>query len=77
MCVGKSLHNRVHEIHVRHFIETGKSAGLPPALITQAIDEIADAHLKINYVNNTLFLIIFLVAGARNRRWLYLNFALL
>lgn len=43
MSVGTSRHYRIADIHGRHFVETGRAAGLPVALTRQAIDEIRHA----------------------------------
>lgn len=40
MAVGNSRKYRIFDIHGRHFVETGRAAGLPVQLIAQAIDEI-------------------------------------
>lgn len=40
MAVGNSRHYRIADIHGRHFVETGRAAGLPAEMITRAIDEI-------------------------------------
>ena len=44
MCVGRRRHYRFDSIHVRHFLATGRAAGLAPALMQQAIDEVVDGH---------------------------------
>lgn len=44
MCAGRRRHYRIDEIHIRHFVETGRSAGLPPTLMTRIIEEIIDTH---------------------------------
>lgn len=41
MSVGNSRHYRIDKIHVRHFVQTGAEAGLPKALVPNAIEEIA------------------------------------
>ncbi|WP_221774080.1 type II toxin-antitoxin system HipA family toxin [Novosphingobium flavum] len=43
MAVGNSRKYRIFDIHGRHFVETGRAAGLPVQLIGQAIDEIREA----------------------------------
>ena len=40
MVIGNSRHYRIFDIHGRHFVETGRAAGLSIQLIGQAIDEI-------------------------------------
>lgn len=40
MSVGNSRRYRIFDIHGRHFVETGRAAGLSAQLIRQAIDEI-------------------------------------
>lgn len=40
MAIGNSRKYRIFDIHGRHFVETGRAAGLSPSLISQAIDEI-------------------------------------
>ncbi len=42
MCVGTNRHYKINDIHVRHFIQTGVTAGLPKQLMHTAIEEIAD-----------------------------------
>ncbi|MEI5681625.1 MULTISPECIES: type II toxin-antitoxin system HipA family toxin [unclassified Mesorhizobium] len=41
MSVGNSRHYCIDQIHVRHFVQTGAEAGLPKALVPNAIEEIA------------------------------------
>lgn len=41
MSVGTNRHYRLTEIQGRHFLQTGEAAGLPKALIEDAIDEMA------------------------------------
>jgi serine/threonine-protein kinase HipA len=43
MAIGNSRKYRIFDIHGRHFVETGRSAGLSAQLIGQAIDEIRQA----------------------------------
>jgi serine/threonine-protein kinase HipA len=43
MAIGNSRTYRIFDIHGRHFVETGRSAGLSAQLIGQAIDEIRQA----------------------------------
>ncbi len=43
MSVGRSRHYRFANIHPRHFIQTGVEAGLPKALVPDAIEQIANA----------------------------------
>lgn len=40
MAIGNSRHYRIFDIHGRHFVETGRAAGLSIQLIGQAIDEV-------------------------------------
>jgi len=40
MSVGDNNHYRFHTIHARHFVQTGKQAGLPGRLVLDAIEEI-------------------------------------
>lgn len=47
MCVGKSRHYRMNDIHIRHFIETGTAAGLPKSLMNDVIGEIADTATSV------------------------------
>jgi serine/threonine-protein kinase HipA len=42
MAIGTNRKYRIFDIHGRHFVETGRAAGLSPTLIKQAIDEIRD-----------------------------------
>jgi serine/threonine-protein kinase HipA len=42
MSVGNSRRYRIFDIHRRHFVETGRAAGLSAQLIGQAIDEIRE-----------------------------------
>lgn len=42
MSVGKSRHYRILEVVGRHFVQTGKAAGLGPTLMTKAITEIIE-----------------------------------
>jgi len=39
MAVGANRHYRIRDIHGRHFVETGKEAGLAPGLVRRAIEE--------------------------------------
>lgn len=43
MAVGNSRKYRVFDIHGRHFVETGRAAGLPASFIAQAIAEVQEA----------------------------------
>lgn len=43
MSVGHNNHYRMSEIHGRHFLQTGAAAGLPKALVRDAIEEMASA----------------------------------
>ena len=43
MSVGNSRRYRIFDIHGRHFVETGRAAGLSAQLIGQAIDEIRES----------------------------------
>jgi len=55
MSVGDRNRYRFDEIHGRHFVQTGIAAGLPNALIREAIDEIADnAVAAIDRTENEL-----------------------
>jgi len=47
MCVGKSRHYKMSDIHIRHFIETGTAAGLPKSLMNDVIGEIADTAMAV------------------------------
>ena len=40
MAIGNSRRYRIFDIHGRHFVETGRAAGLSIQLVGQAIDEI-------------------------------------
>ncbi|MDR3435290.1 type II toxin-antitoxin system HipA family toxin [Telmatospirillum sp.] len=42
MSVGGNRHYRIDEIAGRHFVQTGEAAGLPRALIREAIEQMAD-----------------------------------
>lgn len=42
MSVGKSRHYRILEVVGRHFVQTGKAAGLGPTLMTKAITDILE-----------------------------------
>lgn len=42
MSVGNDNHYRIDEIQARHFFQTGNAAGLPPALVRKAIEDIAE-----------------------------------
>ncbi|MDF8335527.1 type II toxin-antitoxin system HipA family toxin [Novosphingobium cyanobacteriorum] len=43
MSVGQSRHYRILEVVGRHFVQTGKAAGLGPTLMTKAITEIIES----------------------------------
>lgn len=43
MAIGKNRKSRIFDIHGRHFVETGRAAGLSRMLIRTAIDEIRDS----------------------------------
>lgn len=43
MALGKNRKYRIFDIHGRHFVETGRAAGLSRTLIRHAIDEIRDS----------------------------------
>jgi len=43
MAIGNSRRYRIFDIHGRHFVETGRTAGLSVQLIGQAMDEIREA----------------------------------
>jgi len=45
MAVGTSNHYRVDEIHGRHFVQTGEAAGLPKALVREALTNMAAAAI--------------------------------
>lgn len=40
MSVGTNNHYRIDRIHARHFVQTGERAGLPQALVRDAIEEV-------------------------------------
>ena len=40
MCVGSSRHYRMRDISGRHFVETGREAGLAEAAIRDAVEDI-------------------------------------
>lgn len=40
MSVGDSNHYRIDQIHARHFVQTAKRAGLPMAIVHEAIEEV-------------------------------------
>lgn len=42
MAIGKNRKYRIFDIHGRHFVETGRDAGLPDQLIGEAIEEIEE-----------------------------------
>jgi serine/threonine-protein kinase HipA len=42
MSVGTNRHYRINEIHGRHFIQSGNAAGLPKAIVRDALAAIAD-----------------------------------
>jgi len=42
MCVGKSRHYKIGDIHGRHFVQTGLAAGLPKPLIRKVMADIID-----------------------------------
>jgi len=46
MAVGARSHYRINEIHGRHFIQTGEQAGLPKALIANALTEMGETTAK-------------------------------
>ena len=46
MCAGKNRHYRIHQLQIRHFIETGAAAGLPKSLINRSIESIVDTADK-------------------------------
>lgn len=55
MSVGTNNHYRVYEIHGRHFLQTGKKARIPEALVRAAIEEIAaSANEAIKQVESRL-----------------------
>lgn len=41
MSIGRNRHYKISEIHERHFMQTGEAAGLPNALVRDAIAEMA------------------------------------
>ena len=43
MAVGRNRHDRIAEINGRHFLQTGKEAGLPKALVRATIEGNRDA----------------------------------
>lgn len=43
MAVGTNNHYRIETIHGRHFVQTGEKAGLPKALVGEALNEVAAA----------------------------------
>ena len=42
MAIGRKRKYRIFDIHGRHFVETGRAAGLPDQLIGEAIEEIVE-----------------------------------
>lgn len=40
MSVGSNNHYRIDQIHARHFLQTGERAGVPKALVREAIEEV-------------------------------------
>jgi serine/threonine-protein kinase HipA len=40
MSVGDSNHDRIDQVHARHFVQTAKRAGLPKAIVREAIEEV-------------------------------------
>ena len=40
MSVGDNNHYRIEQIHARHFIQTAERAGLPKAIVREAIEEV-------------------------------------
>ncbi len=55
MSVGTNRHYRINEITGRHFLQTGKAAGLPKSLVLEVIEEMADtAHEAIEKVESEL-----------------------
>lgn len=54
MAVGNRRHYRIREVEPRHFVETGLAAGLPAALVRQAIDEIRDNAAAMSLVEQDL-----------------------
>lgn len=46
MSVGDNRHYRIDEIAVRHFVQTADKAGLPKALVRQAIEDVASGMPK-------------------------------
>lgn len=55
MSVGTRRHYRCDDIAARHFLQTGKEAGLPNSMIDEAIEEIADlAETAITTVEQDL-----------------------
>src|SRR3546814_6612025 len=40
MSVGDNNHYRIDQIHARHFIQTAERAGLPKAIVREAIEEV-------------------------------------
>jgi len=55
MAVGTRNHYRIDQIHGRHFVQTAEQAGLPKALITDALTEMADrATNAVESIGNDL-----------------------
>lgn len=55
MSVGTKRHYKIDEIQARHFVQTGRAANLPNALIQNAIQEMADnAGPALEQVEDTL-----------------------
>lgn len=55
MSVGKNNHYRLDEIRLRHFVQTGKAAGLPKRQIHAVLEEVADTALDaIGHVEQDL-----------------------
>ena len=46
MSAGKNRHYRISEVMGRHFVQTGKSAGLGASVMRKAIDELLDRMSK-------------------------------
>src|SRR3546814_4360660 len=40
MSVGSKNHYRIDQVHARHFVQTAERAGLPKAIVREAIEEV-------------------------------------
>lgn len=55
MAVGTNNYHRIDQIHGRHFLQSAEKAGLPKALIRNALAELVEAATKaIENIENEL-----------------------